>query len=142
MVDKLFPGKEVKLDPKRCQYILASGLQCGQYPGEGRKLCMFHDPERADEAKAAQRLGGLQGGKRKYIAGTRIPLEGLDDILENLGEVLHNLQGCTFTPAVANSMIRALQVAQACYLERWERDEINAQIEALEKAIEEHKQTT
>lgn len=139
MVNKLFPGKEVKLDPRKCQYILASGLQCGQYPGEGRDLCMFHDPERQDEAHAARVKGGLMGTKKKYVPGTKIPLDGLDDILEGLGEVLHNLQQCTFTPAVANSMIRALQVASSCYLEKWERDEINAQIEAIEKAIESHK---
>jgi len=133
--------REKTLLPGKCAYVLPGGHQCMQDVGPAYKYCIWHDDERKEEARVARVRGGLVSTRKKWVPGTdsTVPIEGLDDVLAGLGEVLENLQGLAFTPAVANSMIRALQVASSCYLEKWERDEVNAQIEALEKAVESHK---
>lgn len=137
MGDKLQVLKEKTLLPGKCAFILPGGHQCMQDVGPAYTHCIWHDDERKAEAAAARVKGGMVSTRKKYIPGTKIPIEGLDEVLDGLGEVLHNLQQLAFTPAVANSMIRALQVASACYLDKEERDIILQQIEELEKAVEE-----
>ena len=98
---------------------------------------MFADPNVSEEKKAAAReKGGRLGGrKRKYVKGTKVPLESLDHVLDGLSEVIANIKMMDVTPSSMNSLIRAYQVSANCYLEREERDEIQAEIDAIKEAL-------
>jgi len=97
----------------------------------------FADPTIPEEVKQEwRRKGGQLGGRRrKYVKGTRVPLEGLQDVLDGLGEVIGNLREMDQTPAVCNSLIRALQVAANCYLEKQDREQIEAEIQELKEML-------
>ena len=97
----------------------------------------FADPDVPEAEKAAARLKGgrLGGRKRKYVRGTTVPLEGLDDVLDGLAEVIGNLKEMDLSVSSMNSLIRAYSVASACYLEKEERDVIQADIDALKEAM-------
>jgi hypothetical protein len=45
----------------RCVHIKEDGHQCGSHPPKGKSFCLFHDPDRAEEAMAARAKGGRKG---------------------------------------------------------------------------------
>ena len=97
----------------------------------------FADPDIPEEEKAAAReKGGRLGGKKgKYVKGTKVPLDSLDDVLDGLAEVIANIKGMQLTVSSMNSLVRAYQVAANCYLEKEERDVIQAEIDAIKEAL-------
>ena len=102
-----------------------------------KRVPYFADPDVSEEDKAAARLkGGRLGGKKgKYVQGTKVPLESLDDVLDGLAEVIANLKNMQLSVSSMNSLVRAYQVAANCYLEKEERDVIQAEIDALKEAM-------
>jgi hypothetical protein len=55
------------------------GRQCGAPPTRGETYCLWHSPEREDEAAEARRLGGLRRKRERTVAGA-YELEGLASI--------------------------------------------------------------
>ena len=53
---------------RRCTFLKADGLACQMAPLRERPFCFAHDPERAEEAAEARRLGGLRRRKEGTIA--------------------------------------------------------------------------
>ena len=104
---------------------------------EKKHIPFFSDPNIPDEKKQAARVKGgrLGGRKRAYVKGTSVPLEGLDDVLIGLAEVIANLKEMDLSVSVMNSLIRAYQVSANCYLEAQERDELLAEIDAIKAAL-------
>ena len=45
---------------RKCQAIAEGGARCDAWPVRGRTFCYWHDPECAEDAKEARRLGGLR----------------------------------------------------------------------------------
>src|SRR5450759_4754433 len=64
---------------RRCAYAKADGQPCQMAPLRERPYCFSHDPERADEAAEARRLGGLRRRKEGTIA-VAYDLPGLDTV--------------------------------------------------------------
>src|SRR5664279_2003819 len=64
---------------RRCAYAKADGQPCQMAPLHERPYCFSHDPERAEEAAEARRLGGLRRRKEGTIA-VAYDLPGLDSV--------------------------------------------------------------
>jgi hypothetical protein len=60
----------------RCTAVTSGGGQCRQAPLQGRDFCYWHDPEIAEEAQEARRLGGLRR-KRERTVGDAFHFDGL-----------------------------------------------------------------
>ena len=54
----------------RCAGRQRDGRQCGAPPIKGEPYCLWHSPEREDEAAEARRLGGLRRKRERTVAGT------------------------------------------------------------------------
>ena len=65
---------------RRCAYAKADGQPCQMAPLHERPYCFSHDPERAEEAAEARRLGGLRRRKEGTIA-VAYDLPGLDTVV-------------------------------------------------------------
>jgi hypothetical protein len=65
---------------RRCTYAKADGQPCQMAPLRDRPYCFAHDPERAEEAAEARRLGGLRRRKEGTIA-VAYDLPGLDTVV-------------------------------------------------------------
>src|SRR6266446_8350137 len=64
---------------RRCAYAKADGQPCRMAPLHDRPYCFSHDPERAEEAAEARRIGGLRRKKERTIA-VAYDLPGLDTV--------------------------------------------------------------
>jgi hypothetical protein len=64
---------------RRCAYAKADGQPCAMAPLLDRPYCFSHDPERAEDAAEARRLGGLRRRKEGTIA-VAYDLPGLDTV--------------------------------------------------------------
>ena len=47
---------------RSCTFVMPDGRACRAGPQRDRPYCFAHDPERAQEAAEARRLGGLRRG--------------------------------------------------------------------------------
>jgi hypothetical protein len=64
---------------RRCAFAKADGQPCQMAPLRERPYCFSHDPERAEDAAEARRLGGLRRRKEGTIA-VAYDLPGLDTV--------------------------------------------------------------
>ena len=64
---------------RSCTFLMADGRACRAGPQRDRPYCFAHDPERAEEAAEARRLGGLRRRKEGTIA-VAYDLPGLDTV--------------------------------------------------------------
>jgi hypothetical protein len=64
---------------RRCAYAKTDGGVCAMAPLRERPYCFSHDPERAEEATEARRLGGLRRRREGTIA-VAYDLPGLDTV--------------------------------------------------------------
>jgi len=51
-----------------CSFEMPDGLRCRAPALRGKALCYWHDPDKADEAAEARRIGGLHRRKAKSVA--------------------------------------------------------------------------
>src|SRR5450759_5794646 len=64
---------------RSCTFLMPDGRACRAGPQRDRPYCFSHDPERAEEAAEARRLGGLRRRKEGTIA-VAYDLPGLDTV--------------------------------------------------------------
>jgi hypothetical protein len=64
---------------RSCTFVMPDGRACRAGPQRDRPYCFSHDPERAQEAAEARRLGGLRRRKEGTIA-VAYDLPGLDSV--------------------------------------------------------------
>ena len=64
---------------RSCTFLMPDGRACRAGPQRDRPFCFAHDPERAEEAAEARRLGGLRRRKEGTIA-VAYDLPGLDTV--------------------------------------------------------------
>jgi hypothetical protein len=64
---------------RSCTFVMPDGRACRAGPQRDRPFCFSHDPERAEEAAEARRLGGLRRRKEGTIA-VAYDLPGLDSV--------------------------------------------------------------
>ena len=65
---------------RSCTFLMPDGRACRAGPQRDRPYCFAHDPERAEEAAEARRLGGLRRRKEGTIA-VAYDLPGLDTVV-------------------------------------------------------------
>ena len=53
----------------RCAAVTTGGEPCRQAPLIGRDRCFWHDPDNAEEAQEARRLGGMRRRRERTVAG-------------------------------------------------------------------------
>ena len=53
----------------RCAAVTTGGVPCKQAPLSGKDHCFWHDPDQAEEAQEARRLGGLRRRRERTVAG-------------------------------------------------------------------------
>ena len=63
----------------RCAGTRPDGRPCRAWPPRGEAFCLWHSPDKEDEATEARRLGGLRRRREKTVAGA-YDLAGLDSI--------------------------------------------------------------
>ena len=64
---------------RQCEDRNASGQPCMQAPLHDSRYCFWHDPENAEQAREARRLGGLRRRREHVVSGT-YEFGGLDTI--------------------------------------------------------------
>src|SRR5665811_901884 len=64
---------------RSCTFLMPDSRACRAGPQRDRPYCFSHDPERAEEAAEARRLGGLRRRKEGTIA-VAYDLPGLDSV--------------------------------------------------------------
>jgi hypothetical protein len=64
---------------RRCVYPKADGQPCHMAPLRDRPYCFSHDPERAEDAAEARRVGGLRRRKEATVA-VAYDLPGVDSV--------------------------------------------------------------
>ena len=62
-----------------CAGELPDGRRCRCWPIRGEPFCLWHSPDREDEAAEARRLGGLRRRREKAVSGAH-DFEGLDSV--------------------------------------------------------------
>jgi hypothetical protein len=72
-------GNEVTDTRRRCTGVHDDGRPCGAPPLRTGPLCFWHDPDTAEEAAEARRVGGRHRKREKTIAAV-YDVAGLDDV--------------------------------------------------------------
>ena len=119
---------------RRCSGKNAQGGACQATPRGESNLCLWHDPDLAEAAREARRLGG-QRRKREVTVQAAYDLEGLGSIPEirRIVEiVVTDLLGAENTVARARTLLSAAQVAAKLL----ETGELEDRIEAIESVME------
>ena len=118
---------------KGCAYAKADGQPCRMAPLHDRPYCFSHDPERAEDAAEARRLGGLRRRKEGTIA-VAFDLPGLDTVV-GIRRVLEiatfDLFGLDNSIARARTLISAASAA----MKLLETGELEARLQVLEHAV-------
>lgn len=55
------------------------GTRCRQWPSGGEQFCLWHSPQREEEAAEARRLGGLRRRREKTVSSA-YAFAGLDSV--------------------------------------------------------------
>ena len=59
----------MRMRQRTCSFLKVDGLPCGAAPMRDGQHCYLHDPEHAEEAADARRLGGLRRRREKTLEG-------------------------------------------------------------------------
>src|SRR5664280_3153309 len=121
---------------RSCTFLMPDGRACRAGPQRDRPYCFSHDPERAEEAAEARRLGGLRRRKEGTIA-VAYDLPGLDtaDGVRRIFEIVRaDLLGQENTIGRARALI-AVGVAATNLLKTSDFEE---RLTALETVVGHH----
>ena len=120
------------MPPNRCSAKTAAGEPCKATPRGERALCLWHDPELAETAQEARRVGG-QRRRREVTVLAAYEVEGLASIPEIrrvVEVVVSDLLGMENSVARGRALLSAAQVALGL-LEKGETEERLAAIESV-----------
>jgi hypothetical protein len=116
-----------------CAGELPDGRRCRSWPIRGELYCLWHSPDREDEAAEARRLGGLRRRREKAVSGA-YDFEGLDSV-----QAIRRILEIATLDALGleNSIVRARVLISAALAaaKLLETGELEARIESLEAAI-------
>src|SRR5437879_10895915 len=118
---------------RRCRYAKADGRPCRMAPLHDRPYCFSHDPERAEEAAEARRLGGLRRRKEGTIT-VAYDLPGLDSVtgIRRLLEIVVT-DGLSLENGIARQ--RVLIATAVAAMNLLKVGEIEDRIATLEQAV-------
>ncbi len=118
---------------RTCKFVKNAGESCRAAPLQDGDLCLWHDPEHADEVAEARRLGGLRRRKEKAVSGA-YDIEGLGtvDQIRRLLEI-----AVLDTLGLENSIARSRTIAYLAQvaLKVMEVGDFQERLQALEAAL-------
>jgi hypothetical protein len=119
---------------RSCTFLMPDGRACRAGPQRDRPYCFAHDPERAEEAAEARRLGGLRRRKEGTIA-VAYDLPGLDSVagIRRLLDVVVT-DGIGLENGIAR--LRVLISASAAATNLLKVGEFEERLAALESVVE------
>ncbi len=120
--------------PRTCTGLTKNGDRCGAPPMHDGEFCFWHDPEHAEEAAAARKLGGQRRRRESTLAGAYEvgPLDSVGGIRRVLEIVTFDGLGMEISVARGRLLIAATQ-ALTKLLEVGELEERLAAVEAALK---------
>lgn len=108
------------------------GQSCRQAPLVGAELCFWREPEHAQEAIEARRLGGLRRRREHTLAGA-YDVEGLESVVQ----IRRLLEIATLdTLGLENSVARNLIASATAAARLVEVGELEDRLQALEAAVQ------
>ena len=118
---------------RTCMFVMPSGERCRAAPLREGRYCFVHDPDHADEAAEARRMGGLRRKREKTVA-IAYDFQGLESV-EQLRRVLEVaiLDTLSLDNGVARN--RALGALTMAGLKALEVGELEQRVAALEAAM-------
>jgi hypothetical protein len=116
-----------------CSFVMPDGLWCRAPALRGKTLCYWHDPDKADEAAEARRIGGMHRRKARSVA-TIYDFAGLRTV-ESAQRLLET--AAIETLALENSIARnrTLISAAAGAGKLIEAADLDARLAAVEAAV-------
>lgn len=113
----------------KCQATKLDGDSCNAYSLSDSIYCFEHEPSLEELRREAKAKGGR---KRAYVAGMKVSINSIEDVLDGISEVIGNLKvmDCTV------SQSRALVDAYLAALKVFELKELEARMIALEEMLE------
>ena len=118
---------------RSCAFIMADGRACRAGPQRERPFCFAHDPDRAEEALEARRLGGLRR-RREGTTTVAYDLPGLDTV-EGIRRVLDIVVVDALGLDSGIARLRVLIAVATAASRLLETGELEARITALEAAL-------
>jgi hypothetical protein len=116
-----------------CAGQLPDGRRCRSWPIRGEPYCLWHSPDREDEAAEARRLGGLRRRREKAVSGA-FDFAGPDTV-----QSIRRLLEIASIDALGleNSIVRSRTLISAAMAaaKLLETGELEARIATLEAAI-------
>jgi hypothetical protein len=118
---------------RQCQFRMLDGRLCRAAPLLGEEYCLFHHPERQEDAAEIRKLGGLRRRKEYTVAGA-YAFEGLSSVpaIRRLLEVAA-LDALSLETSVAR--VRALAYLAQTALRCLETADLEERVHALEAAL-------
>ena len=116
-----------------CAGQTPDGRRCRSWPIRGEAWCLWHSPDREEEAAEARRLGGLRRRREKAVSGA-YELAGLDSV----HAIRRILEIATIdTLGLENSLARSRTLISAAVAAArlLETGELEARIATLEAAV-------
>jgi hypothetical protein len=116
-----------------CAGLRPDGQRCRSWPIRGEPYCLWHSPDREDEAADARRLGGLRRRREKAVSGA-YDFGGLDSI----PSIRRILEIATIdTLGLENSVVRSRTLISAAVAaaKLLETGELEARLAVLELAL-------
>jgi len=116
-----------------CQGVRPDGQRCRSWPIRGEAYCLWHSPEREEEAADARRLGGLRRRREKAVSGA-FDFGGLDSI-QSIRRILEI--ATIDTLGLDNSVVRSRTLISAAVAaaKLLETGELEARLAVLELAL-------
>lgn len=111
----------------------ADGRRCRSWPIRGERYCLWHSPEREEEAAEARRLGGLRRRREKTVSSA-YDFAGLDTV-QSIRRIIEI--ATIDTLGLENSIVRSRTLISAAVAagRLLETGELEARLETLESAM-------
>jgi hypothetical protein len=116
-----------------CTFEMPDGLACRAPALRGRSVCYWHDPDKAEEAAEARRIGGLHRRKAKSVA-TIYDFSGLRTV-ESAQRLLETAAVETLALENSISRNRTLIAAAAGAGRLIEAGDLEERLSAVEAAV-------
>ena len=119
---------------KKCTFRRKNGTRCAADVQIGRDVCVFHDPDKAEDGRRARRAGGINRNKLAVLSleTPDNPLGNTNDVSTLLGESINQVRRGQLDPRVAN----ALGYLTSVLLRALEQGSIEDRLKKIEATLE------
>ena len=118
--------------PKQgCQAVRKDGQPCRAPAQPGATLCLWHDPDRVEAARAARSQGAMAAGKVRALDGRRRKLENAGALAKFMSSLIHDVLDGRTAPDTARVVVYAISVQRQII----EAADIEPRLTALEARL-------